>query len=38
MFTLDAYDTNNVLLPGGHIVGVITATRITVHTPVTSVF
>ena len=38
MFTLDAYDTNHVLLPGGHIIGVITATRITVHTPVTSVF
>ena len=37
-FTLDAFDTNNVLLPGGHIVGVVTATRITVHTPVTSVF
>src|ERR1700737_275460 len=37
-FTLDAYDTNNVLLPGGHIVGIVTATRITVHTPVTSVF
>jgi hypothetical protein len=38
MFTLDAYDTNHVLLPGGHIIGVITATRITIHTPVTSVF
>jgi hypothetical protein len=38
MFTLDAYDTNHVLLPGGHVIGVITATRITVHTPVTSVF
>jgi hypothetical protein len=38
MFTLDAYDTNHALLPGGHIIGVITATRITVHTPVTSVF
>jgi hypothetical protein len=38
MFILDAYDTNHVLLPGGHIIGVITATRITVHTPVTSVF
>ena len=37
-FTLDAYDTNHVLLPGGHIIGVITATRITVHTPVSSVF
>jgi hypothetical protein len=37
-FTLDAYDTNHVLLPGGHIIGVVTATRITVHTPVTSVF
>ena len=29
---------NTSLLPGGHIIGVITATRITVHTPVTSVF
>jgi hypothetical protein len=38
MFTLDAYDTNHVLLPGGHIIGVINATRITIHTPVTSVF
>ena len=37
-FTLDAYDTNHALLPGGHIIGVITATRITIHTPVTSVF
>ena len=37
-FTLDAYDTNHVLLPGGHIIGIVTATRITVHTPVTSVF
>jgi len=39
MFTLDAYDTpanGNKLL--AHIIGVITATRITVHTPVTSVF
>jgi len=39
MFTLDAYDTpsnGNKLLT--HIIGVITATRITVHTPVTSVF
>jgi hypothetical protein len=39
MFTLDAYDTSsngNKLLT--HIIGVITATRITVHTPVTSVF
>ena len=39
MFTLDAYDTpanGNKLL--AHIVGVITATRITVDTPVTSVF
>ena len=38
-FTLDAYDTpsnGNKLL--AHIVGVITATRITVRTPVTSVF
>jgi hypothetical protein len=38
-FTLDAYDTpsnGNKLL--AHIVGVITATRITVDTPVTSVF
>jgi hypothetical protein len=38
-FTLDAYDTpsnGNKLL--AHIVGVITATRITVHTPVSSVF
>jgi hypothetical protein len=38
MFTLDAYDTNHALLPGGHIIGVITATRITIHTPVSSVF
>jgi hypothetical protein len=39
MFTLDAYDTpanGNKLL--AHIIGVITATRITIHTPVTSVF
>src|SRR4030095_3606699 len=35
-FTLDAYDTSNTLI--AHIVGVITATRITVHTPVSSVF
>jgi hypothetical protein len=38
-FTLDAYDTpanGNKLL--AHIVGVITATRLTVDTPVTSVF
>ena len=38
-FTLDAYDTpahGNKLL--AHIIGVITATRITVHTPVSSVF
>ena len=38
-FTLDAYDTpanGNKLLT--HIIGVVTATRITVHTPVTSVF
>jgi hypothetical protein len=39
MFTLDAYDTpsnGNKLL--AHIIGVVTATRITTHTPVTSVF
>ncbi len=39
MFTLDAYDTpanGNKLL--AHIIGVVTATRITIHTPVTSVF
>ena len=30
-FTLDAYDTSNTLI--AHLVGVITATRITVHTP-----
>jgi hypothetical protein len=38
-FTLDAYDTpsnGNKLLT--HIIGVVMATRITVHTPVTSVF
>jgi len=38
-FTLDAYDTpsnGNKLL--AHIIGVVTATRITVHTPVSSVF
>jgi hypothetical protein len=35
-FTLDAYDTSNTLI--AHLVGVITATRITVHTPITSVF
>ena len=35
-FTLDAYDTSNALL--AHIVGVVTATRITVHTPASSIF
>jgi hypothetical protein len=35
-FTLDAYDTSNALV--AHIVGVITATRITINTPVSSVF
>ena len=35
-FTLDAYDTSNTLI--AHIVGVITATRITVHTPASSIF
>jgi hypothetical protein len=35
-FTLDAYDTSNTLI--AHLVGVITATRITVHTPASSIF
>ena len=35
-FTLDAYDTSNTLV--AHIVGVITATRITVRTPASSIF
>jgi hypothetical protein len=35
-FTLDAYDTSNTRVV--HIVGVITATRITVNTPESSVF
>jgi len=35
-FTLDAYDTSNTLV--AHIVGVIAATRITVHTLVSGVF
>ena len=35
-FTLDAYDPSNTLV--AHIVGVITATRITVHTSVSSIF
>jgi hypothetical protein len=34
-FTLDAYDTSNTLI--AHLVGVITATRITVHTPASSI-
>jgi len=33
---LDAYDTSNTLV--AHIVGVITATRITVRTPASSIF
>jgi hypothetical protein len=38
-FTLDAYDTpSNGNKRLAHIIGVITATRITVHTPVSSVF
>jgi hypothetical protein len=35
-FTLDAYDTSNILI--AHLVGIITATRITVHTPASSIF
>jgi hypothetical protein len=35
-FTLDAYDTSNTLI--AHLVGVITATRITVRTPASSIF
>ena len=35
-FTLDAYDLSNTLI--AHLVGVITATRITVHTPASSIF
>ena len=35
-FTLDVYDPSNTVV--AHIVGVINATRITVHTPATSIF
>ena len=37
-FTLDAFGTSDDVNPVAHIVGVITATRITVNTPLSSVF